>query len=213
MLGQTTTYQLPAPPGRWIVGSKCAVYREDCPWLGVAPGRYQEESCLQTLAQCQAAKELCDDYVRSHYGAHAGTPEGNACHECEREAEALKQLLELREASLRASSASAGTAASQEVLDRLYTLPWLPFEIHRVEECAGVKLNRMHPAVRARLPDALLLAAYALRDRIKAEAGASSENRTKLAALAQYAGAVGGRAQLPGHVLKTVSEVLSMFQG
>lgn len=167
----------------------------------------------ELLAQCQAAKELCDDYVRSHYGAHAGTPEGNACHECEREAEALKQLLELREASLRASSASAGTAASQEVLDRLYTLPWLPFEIHRVEECAGVKLNRMHPAVRARLPDALLLAAYALRDRIKAEAGASSENRTKLAALAQYAGAVGGRAQLPGHVLKTVSEVLSMFQG
>ena len=53
MIGSTTTYQLPAPPGRWIAGSKCAVYREDCPWLGVAPGRYQEESCLQTVAQCQ----------------------------------------------------------------------------------------------------------------------------------------------------------------
>ncbi|XRB21383.1 nuclear pore complex protein Nup93 [Pseudoscourfieldia marina] len=160
--------------------------------------------------QCQSARELCEDYTRAHYGAAAGTREGDIRRACEVETDALKQLIELQTASLRAAGAGgnlggvgAASRVAEEVLERLRRLPWLPFELHRVDHCAREDLAAMHPAVRARLPDALLLAANALREVI---AAGHKSRRVDLEAIAQYAGRV---PHLPGHVVKRCSDLCS----
>jgi hypothetical protein len=46
--GSQVMYQLPAPPGRWIAGSECLVYREACP----IKGETQDPECLRVVDQC-----------------------------------------------------------------------------------------------------------------------------------------------------------------
>lgn len=46
--GSQVMYQLPAPPGRWIAGSECLVYREACPMKGAT----QDPDCLRVAGPC-----------------------------------------------------------------------------------------------------------------------------------------------------------------
>lgn len=46
--GSQVMYQLPAPPGRWIVGSECLVYREAC----LIKGATQDPDCLRVADPC-----------------------------------------------------------------------------------------------------------------------------------------------------------------
>ena len=46
--GSQVMYRLPAPPGRWIAGSDCLVYREACPMKGST----QDPDCLRIAELC-----------------------------------------------------------------------------------------------------------------------------------------------------------------
>ena len=48
--GGITTYQLPAPPGRWIAGIKCSVFREACELT--ARGLPSDPLCPATVEEC-----------------------------------------------------------------------------------------------------------------------------------------------------------------
>ena len=50
-IGGTATYLLPAPPGTWIAGLSCVVYREACP--RDEKGNVQDPNCEVTTQSCQ----------------------------------------------------------------------------------------------------------------------------------------------------------------
>ena len=54
LLGTPTTYVLPAPPGRWVTGTSCAVYRDACPFQKDQTGTpVQDPACLAAHEQCK----------------------------------------------------------------------------------------------------------------------------------------------------------------
>ena len=55
MAGGATTYKLPAPPGHWVAGLECLVYREGCPRN--EKGSVRNQSCIDTAAACSRAAE------------------------------------------------------------------------------------------------------------------------------------------------------------
>ena len=50
--GSEVVYQLPAPPGRWVAGSSCLVYRGPCPAKEVAGKLVKDPDCMRTASQC-----------------------------------------------------------------------------------------------------------------------------------------------------------------
>lgn len=54
--GSDVVYLLPAPPGRWVAGSSCLVYRRPCPAEEVAGQLVKDPDCMRTASQC--AREI-----------------------------------------------------------------------------------------------------------------------------------------------------------
>ena len=50
--GSEVVYQLPAPPGRWVAGSSCLVYRGPCPTKEVGGKLVKDPDCMRTASQC-----------------------------------------------------------------------------------------------------------------------------------------------------------------
>ena len=50
--GSQVVYQLPAPPGRWIAGSSCLVYREACPFVEDTSGNDFAEKVKDAAWHC-----------------------------------------------------------------------------------------------------------------------------------------------------------------
>ena len=52
--GSQVVYRLPAPPGRWIAGTICLVYRKACPTTENSNGILEQDAdCLRTASQCE----------------------------------------------------------------------------------------------------------------------------------------------------------------
>ena len=64
----SATYALPAPPGHWVVGSRCSVYRTGCPRSLV--GEIISPQCAANFAQCARDTRL---------GANATADDGSLC--------------------------------------------------------------------------------------------------------------------------------------
>ena len=56
--GSQVVYQLPAPPGRWIAGSSCLVYREPCPAEKVEEQLVKDPDCMRTASQCTREEDV-----------------------------------------------------------------------------------------------------------------------------------------------------------
>ena len=58
--GSQVVFKLPAPPGRWIAGTLCAVYRAACPTIeDPADGTStQDPDCLRTASECSQQQNL-----------------------------------------------------------------------------------------------------------------------------------------------------------
>ena len=58
--GSQVVFKLPAPPGRWIAGTLCAVYRAACPTIEDPAGgtSTQDPDCLRTASECSQQQNL-----------------------------------------------------------------------------------------------------------------------------------------------------------
>ena len=58
--GSQVVFKLPAPPGRWIAGTLCAVYRAACPTIEDSAGgaSTQDPDCLRTASQCSKEQNV-----------------------------------------------------------------------------------------------------------------------------------------------------------
>ena len=58
--GSQVVFKLPAPPGRWIAGTLCAVYRAACPTIEDSAGgtSTQDPDCLRTASQCSQENRM-----------------------------------------------------------------------------------------------------------------------------------------------------------
>ena len=58
--GSQVVFKLPAPPGRWIAGTLCAVYRAACPTIEDSAGgaSTQDPDCLRTASQCSQEQNV-----------------------------------------------------------------------------------------------------------------------------------------------------------
>ena len=79
--GGATTYLLPAPPGHWVAGLKCSVYRKSCE--RDQKGNVLDTRCEQTAADCSRSPEAyarvngtnCTELLLSQPCNWARTPE------------------------------------------------------------------------------------------------------------------------------------------